>query len=158
MVLQNLCFVAGKIIPLCSKGTLLTSVIHRVRNSKSSLLRMDKILWFFFRNQMKLMLASLLFEGASISTSSMMQLEWNVKDERDPRTVWKGRNKWHTNSLFFTSSCVRKSSVKSAKIIHWEWLCLQGSQSVARFNHNFRMGVPIDPEHYQIYADLYNIN
>lgn len=63
---------------------------------------------------------SLLFEGASISTSNMMQLEGNVKDERDPRTVWKGRNKWHTNSLFFTSSCVRKSSVKSAKIIHWE--------------------------------------
>lgn len=31
-------------------------------------------------------------------------------------------------------------------------------ESVARFNHNFRMGVPVDPEHYQIYADLYNIN
>lgn len=70
-----------------------------------------------------------LFGGASISTWNMMQLEWNVKDGRDPRTVWKGRKKWHTNTLFFTSSCVRKPSIKSAKIIHWEEICLQGSQS-----------------------------
>lgn len=31
------------------------------------------------------------------------------------------------------------------------------SVCVARFNHDSRTQVPIDPDHYQIYTDLYTI-
>lgn len=132
MVLYDLCFVAGKIIHLCSKETLLTSVTHRTKKSQSSILRTDKILWFFLGKWKNLMLPALCYlEDLAFQHWTWCSWTEMLRMGEIQGLFGKGEENGVQILSFSPLAVLRKSYIKSTKIIHWEWVCLQRSQSVS---------------------------